>query len=124
MIPRPACDWCGAPITQSARGRKRIYCGDTCRRRANRARAIAPCGRLESYLEVEHEAEAALASLPNEMLGLPTDPDEAVLETVSFGWLLVLRFGRCAANARTPLAWRCEKAAEEMAQILRRRFQP
>jgi hypothetical protein len=123
MLPRPICDRCGAPIKQPARGRTRIYCSEACRSSAYRARHAAPIGRLDSYLEIEREVEATLAALPDEMLGLPADADEAVLETVSFGWLLVLRFGRCATRARTPLGWRCEKAAEEMAQVLRRRFQ-
>ncbi len=42
---------------------------------------------------MEREVEAALASLPDEMLSLPKDADEAVVETISFAWLVALRLG-------------------------------
>jgi hypothetical protein len=119
---------CLAPITQPLTGRRRLYCSDRCRKLAHRARQQAVFylmagGSADSEFVAEPELEEAAASLPDELLGLPADPDEAVVLTVREAWGLVARLARCGERARPELAWRCQKASKDLAGSLRRYFE-
>jgi len=134
MVLVSKCAFCTTPITQPATGRRRLYCSDCCRKKAHRARQQAVFFLVaggsagadsEAVIDPEHrELDEAVASLPDELLGLPSDPDEAVVLTVREAWGLVARLARCGERARPELAWRCEKASRDLAGSLRRYFDP
>ena len=81
------------------------------RRAAAALRRIDPAGRV-------CEAGEELAGL----LELPGDPDEAVVEAILRARQAAASFGVAARRARPQLAWRCERAADEVAAVLRRQF--
>lgn len=41
----PLCGWCGGPLRQPGTGRRRVYCGRSCRQRAFEAREKAQAVR-------------------------------------------------------------------------------
>jgi hypothetical protein len=68
------------------------------------------------------ELDAQLGAASEELLHLPSDPDEAVVQTVMEARALTAAFAHCASRARPQLAWRCAKAADEITAVLARYF--
>jgi hypothetical protein len=130
MLAIKRCVWCSAELQRARRGRPRLYCSDACRDRARRFRQASELGGQPlAYGEVDPAAgsdapgdvEEELASSP---LELPRDPDEAVVEAILRARQAAASFGLAARRARPQLAFRCERAAEEIAALLRRHFSP
>lgn len=65
------CDWCGGPIQQPAIGRRRLYCGRTCRELAYRER--------KTQRRVKEAVKAAAA--PDSTVDETADPVTTVDET-------------------------------------------
>jgi hypothetical protein len=122
MVLLNQCVNCSAPIAQPATGRRRQFCSDRCRKARSRSRwegvfgiLVAPTGCQDG---IDDEMSKVIAALDH----LPTDPDEAVVQTVVEGWALVRALDKCAGRARPQLSWRCGKAADEIREILGRYF--
>lgn len=120
MIDR--CVNCNEPLEQPATGRRRLYCCNRCRVRAQRRRsketveAITETGRtIPDPAIPENELVRALGPRA-------ADPDEAVLECIMLARATAASFGVLAQRARPQLAWRCEAMADHIAAGLKRYF--
>jgi hypothetical protein len=69
------CMWCGGPIQQSGRGRRRDYCSRTHREYAYRARREAQI-RLKGYLKGQADAHRSISSTDGNRSGPNTSVDE------------------------------------------------
>jgi hypothetical protein len=115
------CAHCNAELRQRATGRPRRYCSDRCRTAARRRREAQGDGWDLSRAGVELTPEAAdLSRL--EIVGLPADPDEAVLQAVMNARALAAAFGIVSSVARPQFAWRCEAFADHVAAGLKQWF--
>lgn len=123
MLAINQCAWCSAPLQRARRGRLRLYCSDVCRDRARRFRdACEAAEPLLPYGECDPASETA--ELEGNVLDLPSDPDEAVFEAILRARQAAASFGAAARRARPQLAFRCSRAADEIAALLRRHFSP
>ena len=123
MLAINQCAWCSAQLQRARRGRPRLYCSDVCRDRARRLREgckvaepLLPYGECDPAGETEE--------LEGTVLDLPGDPDEAVLEAILRARQAAASLGVAARRARPQLAFRCSRAADEIAAMLRRHFSP
>ena len=107
------CPVCGRTITQAATGRRRVFCSARCRQAAHRAR------RRELFAVLVGGGGTDLAGPARD---LPPNPDDAVIAAVTGAWQVVDRFAGCASVARPQLSWRCKRASNELAGILRQYF--
>jgi hypothetical protein len=98
---------------QPSTGRRRVFCSARCRQAAHRAR------RRELFAVLVGGGGADLAG---DIPDLPPNPDDAVIAAVTGAWQVVDRLAGGAAVARPQLAWRCKRAAKELAAVLRRYF--
>jgi hypothetical protein len=129
MLAINRCVWCSAELQRARRGRPRLYCSDACRDRARRFRQASELGgQPPPYGEVDPAAGSAGLGDAGELAGspleLPRDPDEAVVEAILRARQAAASLGLAARRARPQLAFRCERAAEEIAALLRRHFSP
>jgi hypothetical protein len=129
MLAINQCAVCSAQLQRSRRGRPRLYCSDVCRDRARRGREERECaGQLLSFGEIDPANGTQAACDVEELMScvpeLPGDPDEAVVEAILRARQAAASFGAAARRARPQLAYRCCRAADEIAAVLRRQFTP
>ena len=120
------CRCCAAPIEQPpGRGQRRSFCSDRCRSRAHRA-AVARRQALRGVLVGGRDLQArnleALAALSDDELGLPADPDEAVLVALAQTEVTVAVLERVATIGRPEMAWRCQDLADALRARMARCF--
>ena len=125
MLAINQCAFCSAQLQRSARGRPRLYCSDACRDRARRAREERESAEQPlPYDEIDPAGGACDVEELAGLLELPGDPDEAVVEAILRARQAAASFGMAARRARPQLAFRCSRAAGEIAAVLRRQFSP
>ena len=117
------CGLCGGKLAQPARGRRRFYCSDRCRRAAWRARQsrIWLDPRMTPPLLPEEIDEALRADLGPD-LGQPGDPDEAMVRCLMDAYALIANCERCATYGRRELRWHFHAVATGLAELLRLHF--
>ena len=125
MLAINKCAFCSAQLQRSRRGRPRLFCSDACRDRARRAREERECAEQPlPYGEIDPAGRVCEAEELAGLLELPGDPDEAVVEAILRARQAAASFGVAARRARPQLAFRCSRAADEIAALLRRQFSP
>ncbi len=119
------CRGCGAPISQPARGRRRQWCSDACRSRTRRqiAEGITLSRLSADDTDFERDLDEAVAQAVEELKGVPSDPDEAVVACIFEGRAVANHFAHAAGRARPEFSWHCEEISKEITALLRRHFQ-
>lgn len=139
----PFCEFCSKPLPPAAvRGRPRRFCGDRCRKAAQRRRIVAtwraeqlcraagleaadPSELLLSEYNPAAYAEYQRAATPLEafLVGdAAATPDDRLLAAVQELPLLAGVFRRLGVDARPAFAWRCEKVADALDKALQAYF--
>ena len=115
----PKCQFCTGPLPPAkATGRPRRFCCDACRLKAKRrrqaGRAVVQVGPGPSDREQVDVGDL----LP----GLPSDPDELVVQAIVDARTVAAEFGLAAERARPELAGGCGRMADHIAAGLREFF--
>ena len=119
-VDEPAiCRWCRAPIQQPKTGRRRRYCGGTCRKAASRAR--------QSSWDWLESNDPPLAKLPTGVAtDAPPSPDDSTVADVSLTVVtavaLVAELRRHSVAAPGLLAAKCDLVASALDEVLVREF--
>lgn len=115
QLPIDRCPVCEAKITQSATGRRRVYCSNRCRQTAKRERRWSCTSSSEGGSDGAEPVEAFL-------VGRSAPVDDQVLAAVHETILLVVTFRRLGTEARRQFTWRCAGMAEALDAALARYF--
>ena len=117
----PRCLNCGGHLEQKASGRPRKFCSDRCRvaHKRREARAQQMAAETVGY---DMQSAGRVTASATELVGLPADPDEAVVSAVKQAHAAAHAMGIAGRVARPQLAWRCERAADAIAAAIKRYF--
>ena len=115
------CLYCGCGLEMKATGRPRRYCSSRCRmahkRREERQQQMASATMGAPPGRRQHPKPSV-----TDLVGLPKDPDEAVVAAVMQARAASAALGLAGAVARPQLNWRCDRLAQLIADGLHRYF--
>jgi endogenous inhibitor of DNA gyrase (YacG/DUF329 family) len=109
------CMECGAAVPQPTTGRPRLYCSKRCRQAAfRRSRSIA------KLVPVDHMETIGTA---HGTLPAPAHPDDQLARAIFEARGIGAAFLRLGREARSQLAWRCERVGEAITEALHAYFE-
>lgn len=118
------CEICGVALSQPARGRKRRYCGDSCKSKAKRERnSWAVPGDLHDPVDAATLRIWTAQAVVDELdAATPADPVEQLTRAVGETETLAVQYKRLARVTPSGLAWRASDMADHLRAGLDRLF--